>query len=390
MGAMTSPLVERMRGFGTSIFTEMSALAMSHDAVNLGQGFPDNDAPDIVKDVALKAIADGLNQYPPARGMPVLKDAIAAHQQRFYGIEVDPDSEVLVTVGASEAIAACMLALVEPGDEVLSFDPSYDAYGAAVALAGGVHRTVALRFADNGFDHAQLVETVTDRTRIIVLNNPHNPTGKVFTRQELEQISAVARANDLIVVTDEVYEHLTFDGLSHVPMASLPDMAQQTLTISSGAKTFATTGWKVGWVHGPAPLIDAVARVKQYLTFTGAGPFQPAIAHGLGMPDDFFDSLRASMQGRRDVLVEALHDLGLATAPSQGSYFVIADVASLKVDDALAWCRSLPERVGVAGVPVSAFCQDPEPARTLVRFGFCKQEGVLREGTRRLAALGRG
>ncbi|MGB3184324.1 MAG: pyridoxal phosphate-dependent aminotransferase [Ornithinimicrobium sp.] len=387
---MTSPLVKRMRGFGTSIFTEMSALAVVHDAVNLGQGFPDNDAPDAVKDVAIKAIMNGHNQYPPARGMPVLKEAIAAHQHRFYGLEVDPDREVLVTVGASEAIAACILALVEPDDEVLSFDPSYDAYGAAVALAGGVHRTIALRFGDNGFEASHLAESVTDRTRIIVLNNPHNPTGKVFTRPELEQIAGVARDNDVIVVTDEVYEHLTFDGLSHVPMASLPGMAQRTLTISSGAKTFAATGWKVGWVHGAAPLIDAVARVKQYLTFTGAGPFQPAIAHGLGLPDGFFDTLRASMQGRRDVLVEALHDLGLATAPSQGSYFVVADVASLGVDDALPWCRSLPERVGVAGVPVSAFCQDPEAARTLVRFGFCKQESVLREGTRRLAALGRG
>ncbi|MGB5951720.1 MAG: pyridoxal phosphate-dependent aminotransferase [Ornithinimicrobium sp.] len=387
---MTQYSVERMRGFGTSIFTEMSALAMTHDAVNLGQGFPDTDTPAAIKDIAMQIINNGQNQYPPARGMPILKEAVAAHQQRFYSLAVDPDTEVLVTVGASEAIAASVLALVEPGDEVLTFDPSYDAYAAAIALAGGVHRSITLRFADNGFDAAVLAAAVSDRTKVILLNNPHNPTGKVFTRQELEQIAEVATAHDVIVVTDEVYEHLTFDGLRHVPMASLPGMAQRTLTISSGAKTFAATGWKVGWVHGPAPLIDAVARVKQYLTFTGAGPFQPAIAHGLGLPDDFFDHLRASMQARRDVLVAALNDLGLATAPSQGSYFVVADVSSLGVDDALTWCRALPGTVGVAGVPVSAFCQDSEAARTLVRFGFCKKESVLREGTRRLAALGRG
>lgn len=379
-----------MSGFGTSIFTEMSALAIAHKAVNLGQGFPDSDPPDEIKDVAAHAIASGMNQYPPARGMPVLREAIAAHQQRFYGLDVDADTEVLVTVGASEAIAACVLALIEPGDEVLSFDPSYDAYPAAVALAGGVHRTIALRFADNGFDPAELDAAVTERTKIILLNNPHNPTGKVFTPAELEQIAAVAKQRDLVVVTDEVYEHLTFDGLGHRPMASLPGMAQRTLTISSGAKTFAATGWKVGWVHGAPLLIDAVARVKQYLTFTGAAPFQPAIAHGLGMADEFFVVLRADMQERRDVLVEALHGLGLATAPSQGSYFVVADVAPLGVDDALTWCRGLPQRAGVACVPVSVFCQDPKPTRTQVRFGFCKQTSVLREGTRRLAALGRG
>lgn len=386
VGPMTSPLVARMRGFGTSIFTEMSQLAREFDAVNLGQGFPDSDTPDEIKQVAIAAIQEGLNQYPPARGMPILREAIAAHQRRFYGLELDSE-EVLVTVGATEALAASVMALVEVGQEVLTFDPTYDAYPAAIALAGGVHRTVPLSVADNSFDPSQLAEAVNARTRLIVLNNPHNPTGKVFTLTELQHIAAIAIEWDLTVVCDEVYEHLVFDGLRHIPMASLPGMAERTLTISSGAKTFAATGWKVGWVHGPARLLNAVATVKQYMTFTGAAAFQPAIAHGLGMADRFFDDLALNMQRRRDLLVNALHDIDVTVSPAQGSYFCMADVSSLGVRDAAAWCRALPQSAGVAAVPVSAFCADPTQAQTLVRLAFCKDEEVLRTGISRLASL---
>ncbi len=383
---MTSPIVTRMRGFGTSIFTEMSALALAHDAVNLGQGFPDTDTPDEVKAIAIKAIQDGVNHYPPARGMPVLRHGIAAHQQRFYALTVDPEEEVLVTVGATEALAACVLALVEPGDEVLTFDPTYDAYPAAIALAGATHRVVSLSLHDHTFDPTDLARAVGPRTRMIILNNPHNPSGKVFTATELEEIAELARDRDLVVVCDEVYEHLVFDGAQHIPLASLPDMAQRTLTISSGGKTFSATGWKVGWVHGPARLVAAVAAVKQFVTFTGAAAFQPAIAHGLSLPDDFFRELAVGMQHRRDLLVAALLDIGIEVSPTQGSYFVVGDVSALTTDDATTWCRALPEAVGVAAIPVAAFCQDPRDARNAVRFAFCKEEATLREGIARLRA----
>ncbi len=378
-----------MTGFGTSIFAEMTQRALQFDAVNLGQGFPDTDAPAEIKRVAVESIRDGLNQYPPAAGMPVLRQAVAEHQERFYGLRVDPDGEVLVTVGATEALSATLLALVEPGDEVVTFEPYYDAYAALVALAGGVHRTVPLHFPDLGFDPGDLRAAVTGRTRIILVNNPHNPTGKVFSEAELQQIAEVAREHDLVVVTDEVYEHLTFDGLRHVPVATLPGMAERTLTISSGGKTFSTTGWKVGWVHGPAELVGAVAAVKQFLTFVGSGPFQPAIAHGLRLPDAFFAELAADMAAKRDVLVTALTEVGVPVSPCQGTYFVIADMGPVGVTDAVQFCRDLPERIGVVGVPVSAFCHSSERVAGLVRFAFCKEQHVLREGARRLAALRR-
>lgn len=376
-----------MTGFGTSIFAEMTQRALQFDAVNLGQGFPDTDAPAQIRRVATESIEAGLNQYPPAAGMPVLRQAVAEHQERFYGLRPDPEGEVLVTVGATEALAASVLALVEPGDEVVTFEPYYDAYAALVALAGGVHHTVPLSFPDLGFDPADLRAAVNERTRLLLVNNPHNPTGKVFSEAELRQIAEVAREHDLVVVTDEVYEHLTFDGLRHIPLATLPGMAERTLTVSSGGKTFSTTGWKVGWVHGPARLVGAVAAVKQFLTFVGSGPFQPAIAHGLRMPDAFFDELASGMAAKRDVLVEALTHVGVPVSPCQGTYFVIADMGALGVTDAVQFCRDLPERIGVVGVPVSAFCRSPDRVAGLVRFAFCKEEHVLREGARRLAAL---
>jgi N-succinyldiaminopimelate aminotransferase len=376
-----------MTGFGTSIFAEMTQRALRFDAVNLGQGFPDTDAPAEIRQVAVEAVQGGLNQYPPAAGMPVLRQAVAEHQERFYGLRPDPETEVLVTVGATEALSAALLALVEPGEEVVTFEPYYDAYAALVALAGGVHRTVPLRFPDLGFDPAALRAAVTSRTRVVLVNNPHNPTGKVFSAGELDQIAEVAREHDLVVLTDEVYEHLTFDGLRHTPLATLPGMAERTLTVSSGGKTFSATGWKVGWVHGPAELVAAVAAVKQFLTFVGSGPFQPAIAHGLRMPDTFFAGLATDLQAKRDVLVAALSDVGVPVSPCQGTYFVIADMSALGVTDAVQFCRELPERIGVVGVPVSAFCRTPDRVAGLVRFAFCKEEAVLREGARRLAAL---
>lgn len=384
---MDSPLVQRMQGFGSTIFAEMTGLANEHGALNLGQGFPDTDGPQEILDAAKAAIDAGRNQYPPGAGVPELLDAVAAHQKRFYGIDLDPARQVLVTVGATEAIAATILALCEPGDEVVTFEPYYDSYAASIALAGAVRRTSVLRFPDFAVDEASLRAAFSSRTRLVLLNTPHNPTGKVFTRDELDLICSLAREFDAWVVTDEVYEHLVFDGLNHIPVATLPGMAERTLTISSAGKTFSVTGWKVGWLSGPAEVVTAVRSVKQFLTYVGSGPFQPAVALGLGLGDDVYAGLSRSMEGKRDVLVEALRGIGLDVAVPQGTYFVVADVAPLGATDALAFCRELPARAGVAGVPVSVFHDDVEAARTLVRFAFCKQDEVLREAAVRLSAL---
>jgi N-succinyldiaminopimelate aminotransferase len=386
---MTGPLVARMQPFGTTVFAEMTQRALQFDAVNLGQGFPDTDGPREMRQIAARGLAEGLNQYAPARGLPVLREAVAEHQARFYGIPLDPATEVLVTVGATEAIAASLLALVEPGDEVVFVEPFYDSYAASVALAGGVRRTVPLRFPDLALDLDALRAAVSDRTRVLLLNTPHNPTGKVFSREELEEVARLAVEHDLVVVSDEVYEHLVFDGLEHVPVATLPGMAERTLTISSVGKTFSLTGWKTGWVTGPAPLVAAVAGVKQFLTFVGVTHVQPAVAHGLRMPESYFTGFAAELQHKRDVVVEALTEVGVPVSPSQGTYFVVADLAGHGVQDAVDFCRRMPEELGVVGVPVSVFCDDPGPVASLVRFAFCKKEEVLREAARRLRGLDR-
>lgn len=386
---MNSPLVQRMQGFGSTIFAEMTALANEHGALNLGQGFPDTDGPQEILDAAKAAIDSGRNQYPPGAGMPELLDAIAVHQRRFYGIEIDPRREVLVTAGATEAIAATILALCESGDEVVTFEPYYDSYAASIALAGAVRRTSVLRFPDFAVDEASLHAAFSSRTRLVLLNTPHNPTGKVFTRAELDLICSLAREHDAWVVTDEVYEHLVFDGLEHLPVAALPEMAERTLTISSAGKTFSTTGWKVGWVSGPADAVAAVRTVKQFLTYVASGPFQPAVALGLGLGDEVYAGLTRTLQGKRDLLVDALQGIGLDVAVPGGTYFVIADTAPLGATDALDFCRELPGRAGVAGVPVSVFHDDVDAARTLVRFAFCKQDDVLREAAQRLSTLRR-
>ena len=379
-------LVRRMRHHGPTIFTEISALAQRYDAVNLGQGFPDTDGPPEMVAAAARAVASGQNQYPPLSGRPELLAAIAAHQQHWYGLTVDPASEVLVTVGATEAIAATILAFCEPGDEVVMFEPYYDSYAAMVDLAGAVRRTATLRFPDFEVDEAELRAAFSPRTRLVLLNSPHNPTGKVFSRAELELIARLAVEHDCWVVTDEVYEHLTF-GVDHVPLATLPGMADRTLTISSAGKTFSATGWKVGWVSGPAAAVAAIRTVKQFLTFGVGGPFQLAAATALALPDATFLGLRDQLWAKRDLLVGALGAAGLTVAVPDGTYFVVVDAAPLGVTDAVAFARELPQRAGVAAIPVRVFHDDPTAARTLLRFAFCKRDDVLREGAARLARL---
>lgn len=379
-------LVPRLRGLGTTIFAEMSALAVATDSINLGQGFPDRDGPAEVAEVAAAAVRNGPNQYPPGPGMPELRLAIATHQQRFYGLEFDPDTGILVTAGATEAITAAVLALCDVGDEVVMFEPFYDSYGAAVVMAGAHRRVVPLEPPDWSWDPDRLAAAITPRTRLLILNTPHNPTGKVFSADELATIAAVCRERDVLVITDEVYEHLVFEG-RHVPLASLPGMAERTLTVSSAGKTFAFTGWKIGWVCGPAALVAAVRTVKQFLTYVNGAPLQPAVAVGLGLPDEYFLGAAAALRDGRDRLSAGLANAGFEVYESHATYFVITGIDELGTTDGAQFCRELPKRCGVVGVPASAFYDDPRAARPLVRFAFCKQPDVLDEAVRRLARL---
>ena len=373
---------------GATIFAEMSALAARTGAVNLGQGFPDSDGPPEVLDAARQAIAEGVNQYPPGRGMPVLREAIARHQQRFYGIAVDPESEVLVTAGATEALAATLLALVEPGDEVVTFEPYYDSYAAVAALAGARLVTVPLEWPTFGPDPDRIRAAFSARTRIVLVNDPHNPTGSVLDRATRELIVELATRYDALIVTDEVYEHLRF-ATPHEPIATLPGAAERTITISSGGKTFSTTGWKIGWLHARADLVTAILSVKQFLTYVNGAPFQPAIAVGLDLPDAFYTRIATDLGAGRDILVDGLRQAGLTVSVPEGSYFVVADAAPLGAADAAAFCRDLATTAGVVGIPVSAFTATPGAYAGLVRFAFCKKPDVLREAARRLAALAR-
>lgn len=381
-------LSAKLQGLGTTIFGEMSALAVATDSVNLGQGFPDTDGPRAVLDAAIAAINGGQNQYPPLIGVPTLRTAIAEHQQRFYGISVDPDTEVLVTCGASEALAATLIALLDTGDEVVTFEPTYDMYAACAAMSGATIRPVTLRPPAYAADIDEVRAAINPRTKLILLNTPHNPTGKVFTRHEMIAISELAIEHDLIVVTDEVYEHLIFDSLEHVAMATLPGMRERTITISSGGKTFNTTGWKVGWVVGPPALVTAVRTAKQYLTYVHSGPFQPAIAVGLRLPDAFFVEIGADLQAKRDRLCTGLAETGFEVFRPSGTYFVTVDIRPLRSDgEGYAFCRDLPHRCGVVAIPNEVFYTDRRRGRHLVRFAFCKRFEVLDEAVSRLKAL---
>lgn len=380
-----------MRGFGTTIFSVMSALSDRHEAINLGQGFPDEAGPAPVLAEAVRAIETGINQYPPLTGSPVLREAVAAHQQRFHGIDLDPQSEVLVTGGATEGLSVALLTLCEPGDEVVLFDPSYDAYSAAIALAGATRRSCPLRMDDLSLDVSTLRAAVGPRTRAIIVNTPHNPTGKVFTAAELTAIGVIAKEAGCWVICDEVYEHLVYDGATHISLAALarqvPELeglSERVVSLSSAGKTFSVTGWKVGWATGPAAAIEAMTTVKQYLSFTGGAPFQPAVALGLGQSDSAYRSFTEGMRDRRDLLARGLTQAGLPVLGGQGTYFLLADTAALGVRDAAALCRELPRRIGVSAIPVSAFCDDPELAPTLVRFAYCKSLPTLQEAVRRL------
>ncbi len=379
-------VASRLQGFGTTIFAEMSALAVRTGAINLGQGFPDTDGPREVLDEAVAAIRGGVNQYPPGPGAPELRHAIAAHQQRWWGLAVDPDSEVLVTAGATEAIAAALLGLCEPGDEVVTFEPFYDSYAASIAMAGAQQRVVQLHPPDFSFDPGELRRSFTPRTRVVLLNSPHNPTGKVFSRAELELIAEVCCEHDVLAVTDEVYEHLVYDG-EHVPLSSLPNMRERTVSISSAAKTFSITGWKIGWVTGPEALVTAVRTAKQFLTYVNGAPFQPAVALGLGLPDRFFDDLRDGLRTQRDRLCAGLEAAGFTVFPSAASYFVMTDIRSLGESDGLAFCHSLAERCGVVAIPSVVFYDDQAAGAPLVRFAYCKRLDVIDEAVERLAKL---
>ncbi|GAA4770709.1 pyridoxal phosphate-dependent aminotransferase [Streptomyces sanyensis] len=391
-GRETAPrplLNRRLAQFGTTIFAEMSALAARTGSINLGQGFPDTDGPEEVREAAVRALRDGRgNQYPPGPGVPELRTAVADHQRRFHGLDVDPDTEVLVTAGATEAVAAALLALVEPGDEVIALEPYYDSYAACIAMAGGVRVPVTLRPRDGSYhlDLDELRDAVTPRTRLLLLNTPHNPTGTVLGRDQLAAVAALAVERDLLVVTDEVYEHLVFEG-EHLPLASFPGMRERTVTISSAGKTFAFTGWKVGWATGSRELVAAVRTAKQYLTFVSAGPFQYAVAEALRLPDAYFDGLRADLRRKRDLLADGLRAAGFGVYLPQGTYFVTADIRPLGATDGFAFCRTLPERAGVVAIPNAVFYDHQEAGAPFVRFAFCKKDDVLTEAADRLARM---
>ncbi|MEU6683622.1 pyridoxal phosphate-dependent aminotransferase [Streptomyces sp. NPDC046832] len=395
MAGMTSsarPLLNRrLAEFGTTIFAEMSALALSTGAINLGQGFPDTDGPEEIREAAVRALRDGRgNQYPPGPGVPELRTAVTAHQQRRYGLAYDPDTEVLVTAGATEAIAAALLALVEPGDEVIAFEPYYDSYAACIAMAGGRRVPVTLRAdVEEGrfrLDLDELRDAVTDRTRLLLINTPHNPTGTVLTREELAAIAELAVERDLLVVTDEVYEHLVFDDAEHLPLAAFPGMRERTVTISSSGKTFSFTGWKVGWITGTPELVTAVRSAKQYLTYVSAGPFQYAVAEALSLPESYFTDFRADMLAKRNLLAAGLEEAGFRVFRPAGTYFITTDIRPLGEPDGFAFCRSLPERAGVVAIPNAVFYDHREEGAPFVRFAFCKRTGVLEEAAKRLDA----
>ena len=380
-------LNRQLAGLGTTIFAEMSARAVATGSINLGQGFPDMDGPREIAQAAADAILHGRgNQYPPGPGVPELRTAIAEHQRRFYGLNYDPDTEVLVTAGATEAIAAALIALVEPGDEVIAFEPYYDSYVANIAMAGGIRVPVTLRPAGFRPSLNELADAITGKTRLILLNSPHNPTGAVFTRDEMAAIARLAVEHDLLVVTDEVYEHLVYTG-EHCPVVQFPGMRERTVSVSSAGKAFSFTGWKVGWVTGTPELVAAVRTVKQFLTYVSSGPFQYAVARALVLPDSYYTGLRDDLKAKRDLLAGGLAEIGFTVYEPDGTYFITTDIASLGEQDGIEFCRSLPDRAGVVAIPSAVFYDDKQAGRTQVRFAFCKREEILHEALARLAKL---
>jgi aspartate/methionine/tyrosine aminotransferase len=386
---MVRGAAQRLNGFGTSVFTEMSRLAVEHGAINLGQGFPDFPGPDVVKEAAVTAIRADLNQYAPSHGTPRLRQAIAAGFERTYGREVDSDAEVTVTTGATEAMQVAMLALLDPGDEVILFEPFYDAYPAQIIFAGGVPRPVRLSPPDWSFSLNELRRAIGERTRAIVINTPHNPTGKMFSRAELESIALLAIEHDLIVITDEVYDRITYDGAVHTPIALLPGMWERTLTLNSTGKTFSMTGWKIGFVIGPADLSAALRGIHQFNVFATATPFQEAMAVAMEQAEaqGYYDALRANYTALRNQLRTALEAADLPVLPISGSYYLMADVSGLGFDDDVAFCRYLTSEIGVAAIPPSAFYADPTTAPLLARFCFAKRSETITAAAERLAAL---
>ncbi|HEV3171475.1 MAG TPA: pyridoxal phosphate-dependent aminotransferase [Actinocrinis sp.] len=392
-GATRGPIpAARLAGLGTTIFAEMSALALATGSVNLGQGFPDTDGPASVAQAAARAVLEGRgNQYPPGIGIPELRHAVADHQRDWYGLDYNPDTEVLITAGATEAIAAALLGLVNPGDEVIAFEPYYDSYVACIAMAGGVRVPATLQSPTPEQprwhpDLDALAASITGRTRVLLLNSPHNPTGMVLSAQESRRLAELAVRHDLIVITDEVYEHLVFEG-EHVSMAALPGMRERTVVISSGAKTFSFTGWKIGWVTSTPELVAAVRGAKQFLTYVNGGPFQYAIAEALRLPREYYTDLRDDLRARRDLLAAGLAEIGFGVSATEGSYFITTDIRPLGEDDGLAFCRALPERAGVVAIPSVVFYDDKKAGSPFVRFTFCKKTEVLRQALDRLAAL---
>jgi N-succinyldiaminopimelate aminotransferase len=376
-------LARRLQGIPPTIFSEMSALAVRTGSVNLGQGFPDVDGPPGVIARAVEALQGGQNQYAPGIGVPALRESIARHQARHYGIDLDPDRQVCVTTGCTEGVAAALLGLVDEGDEVIVLEPYYDSYVAMVQMAGGVRRPVTLRWPDFRLDADELRAAVGPRSRFVLLNSPHNPTGTVLARDELQAVADLAIEHDLVVITDEVYEHLVFDSHEHVPLATLPGMFERTLTLSSAGKSYSFTGWKVGWATGPAELVESVLAAKQWLTFTSGAPLQPAIAHALDDEPDFPLELAADLQKRRDLLCSGLTDVGLDVRVPEGTYFALTDVSDLGWEDGLSFCLALPERAGVVAIPTQGF-HDTDAGRHLVRWAFCKGSSVIEDGLRRL------
>ena len=381
-----SALSARVATIPPTVFSEMSALAVRTGALNLGQGFPDVDGPPSVIAAAVDALERGANQYPPGPGIPALRQAIARHQQRHYGLELDPDSEVVVTTGCTEAIAAALLGLVDPGDEVVVLEPYYDSYVAMLTMCGAVRRPVTLRAPHFRLDADELRAAVGPRTRLVLLNTPHNPTGTVLRREELQAVADVAIEHDLVVVTDEVYEHLVFDEHEHVPIATLPGMRERTLTLSSVGKSYSVTGWKVGWATGPARLVQAVMAAKTWLTFTSGSAVQPAVAHALDHEPDWPAGLARRLQERRDLLCAGLSAAGLAPYVPEGTYFALTDTAHLGWTDGRELCLALPERAGVVAIPAQGFHDDADAGRHLVRWAFCKEPDVITEAVGRLAA----